>query len=354
MAAKWLLKWAPFRLDALGLVTVIGAEEVNYSIGRLARSRITEYLPVVSFFVIANDSIRSAITGFELYNITDGIYATDFAGWFSRWLISQDLTYNCTTLMINIVQPVERHDESFHLAACLGLTVFFATSALAGIMCDWWGFANALSLGISVLVRSQMIRGLRNGVDRLASTTLAQSSTVVKTLCKLQDGRFVTIYAPRGTVSGCLLSQPQPANPQTYYVLRMIEWVVFFSHAVSLGMSALPSQLLTISILAISTILTVVKVGSRDDLIGQELVIRRLDHRGPDKSMAACYARLRLNTAEEEAMVAWKLMPQFRNTIWWRKYKDCLTQNDPHAFDSWAEKRTWAVYEGLMSGKHNR
>ena len=221
MATKWLLKWAPFRLDALGLVTVIGAEEVNYSIGRLSRSRITEYLPVVSSFVIANDSIRSAIAGFELYNITDGIYATDFAGWFTRWLVSQDLTYNRTTLLINIIQSTKGHDESFHLAAILGLTVFFATIGLAGVMCDWWGIANALSLGASVLVRSQLLRALRDAVDRQASTAIAQSSTVVKTLCKLQDGRLVTVYAPRGTVLGCLLSQPQPAHPRNYYALRM-------------------------------------------------------------------------------------------------------------------------------------
>ena len=181
---------------------------MNYPIGRPSRSCITEYVPIVSSFVIANDSIRSVIAGFELYNITDGYYATDFAGWFTRWLISQDLTYNRTTLLINITQSTKGHDESFHLAAILGLSVFFATIGLAGVMCDWWGIANALSLGASVLVRSQLLGAFRNGVDRQTSTAIAQSSTVVKTLCKLQDGRLVTIYAPRGTVTGCLSSQP--------------------------------------------------------------------------------------------------------------------------------------------------
>ena len=351
MATKWLLKWAPFKLDALGLITVIGAQEVNHSIGRLSRSRITEYLPVVSSFVVANDSIRSAIAGFELYNVTDGIYATDFAGWFTRWLISQDLTYNCTTLLINIDHSTGGQGDSFHLAAILGLAVFFATLGLAGVMCDWWGIANALSLGITVLVRSELLRALRNGVDRQASTAIAQSSTVVKTLCKLQDGRLVTIYAPRGTVTGCLLTQPQPAHPQNYYAVRMIGWVVFFTHAVSINMAALPSQLLAIGILAVSTISTVVKIGSREELIGRKLVIRRLDHHGPDKSMAAFYARLRLNKTEEEAMVAWRLMPQFSNEVWWKKYRDCLTRNESHAFDSWADKRTWLVYESLLSGE---
>lgn len=97
-----LLEWTPFKIDAMGLVTILGADEMNRSIGRLSRSRITEYLPLVSSFVVASDSICSLIPGFELYNITDGIYTPDFAGWFSRWLLSQDLTYNCTTLTLNM------------------------------------------------------------------------------------------------------------------------------------------------------------------------------------------------------------------------------------------------------------
>ena len=119
-------------------------------------------------------------------------------------------------------------------------------------------------------------------------------------------------------------------------------------------MAALPNQLLTVFILAVSTVCVVLRVGSDDESIGQKLVIRRIDHKGPDKSMAACFARLGLSTGEEEAMVAWRLMPQFRNEIWWRKYRASLAQNNLRAFDDWAEKRTWVSFENLLLEEGNQ
>ena len=52
---RGLEKWQPFRIDALGLVTLLGSEEVNRSIGTLQRRRFTEWLPLLAAFVIAGD-----------------------------------------------------------------------------------------------------------------------------------------------------------------------------------------------------------------------------------------------------------------------------------------------------------
>jgi hypothetical protein len=41
MPLEYLSKWAPFRIDALGLVTLIGADDVNRVVGRLVQSRYT-------------------------------------------------------------------------------------------------------------------------------------------------------------------------------------------------------------------------------------------------------------------------------------------------------------------------
>lgn len=139
MIIRWLLRWRLFKIDALGLVTILGTDEVNRFIGRLSRSRLTEYLPLVSSFVIASDGIKSAIPGFELYNVSDGICASDFAGWFSRWLLSQDLTYNCTTLTINIRQPIIKSCDGFKLAAGIGSAICFFIILMPAIMADWWG-----------------------------------------------------------------------------------------------------------------------------------------------------------------------------------------------------------------------
>ena len=354
MVIKWLLKWTPFKIDALGLVTILGADEINRSIGRLSTSRFTEYLPLVSSFVIANDSIRTAMPGFVIYNISDGICATDLAGWLSRWLLSQDLTYNCTTLAINVRNPICPSGDNQFMAAGIGMAVCFVIILFPALMADWWGLANAISLGISVLVRSRIIKANRDAINLSTETAVQQSSTVVKALCSVTNGCLVTIYAPRGIITQCLLSDPRPSNPSVYFSFQMIGWVAFLVHIVSLGMAALPNQLLTVSILAVSTVCVVLRVGSNDELIGQKLVIRRFDHQGPEKSMAACFARLRLSTDEEEAMVAWRLMPQFRNEVWWRKYRDSLAQNNSRAFDDWAQKRTWVLYENLLSEEANR
>src|SRR5271170_5883454 len=120
MFIRWLLKWAPFKIDALGLVTLLGADELNGAIGRLSKSQLTEYLPLVGGFVIASDSIRSHIAGFTLYNVTDGICATDVAGWFARWLLFRDLTYNSTTLTITALQSYNYLDGGENSAAWCG------------------------------------------------------------------------------------------------------------------------------------------------------------------------------------------------------------------------------------------
>lgn len=229
MSIKWLRGWAPFKIDALGLVTLLGAEEVNRSVGRLSKSYVTEYLPVVASFVFANDSFRSGIPGMEMYNISDGIIATDLAGWFSRWLLMQNITYNCTTLSINVRTPYAQQNKTSVLAISLGLAASFSVIILACLTSDWWGLANALSLGISVLVRSAMLEALRRSVDRSASTAVLQSGTVVKIFCKLTTGSVVTIYAPRGVVTQCLLTDPRPSNWRHYFSSRSVSWLAFDS-----------------------------------------------------------------------------------------------------------------------------
>ena len=319
MIIGWLLRWTPFKIDALGLVTMLGADEVNKFVGRLSSSRVTEYLPLVSSFVIANDGIKSAIPGFELYNVSDGICATDIVGWFSRWLLSQRLTYNSTTLTINTRQSTSQSRDGCKLAAGIGGTVCFLIILIPIMISDWWGLVNATGLGVSVLVRSVILDANRYAIDQSARTSTRQSNTVVKVFCTMSNGCVVTIYAPRGIVTQCLLSEPRLADQKRYFIARMVGWVAFLVHVVALGMASLPNQLLTVLILAASTTCVALRVGSNDECIGQQVVIQRFDDHGPDKSMASCFARLRLSREEEEGMVAWKLMPQTRNEVWWRK-----------------------------------
>lgn len=100
MALHALKHWAPFHIDALGMVTLLGADELNLTIGCLVRNGFTENLPVLGAYVVANNAIRRPLLGFTIYNITDGIMATDVTPWFARWLSCAKLTYSSTTLII--------------------------------------------------------------------------------------------------------------------------------------------------------------------------------------------------------------------------------------------------------------
>lgn len=345
---KWLLKWAPFKIDALGLVSLLGANDVDRAIGQISRSQWTDYLPFVAGFVVASDSFRMPVPGFALYNISDGIYAIDIAGWFSRWLMSQGLTYNSSTLIISVPQRYHIRRDCIIRPVWYGIAVAAVLVILPLLMADWWGLANSLALGTSVLIRCALLDMNRDAIDVSAENGISQSRTVVKTFWTLPNGSSVTIYVPRGVLTECLLNTPRVAKPRRYFGLRIGAWVAFSIHVVSLGMTALPNQMLAVSVLVASTVCVIVGVGTDKEMIGSRIVLHRTDHQGRNNSMAAVFARLKLCAAEEESMVAWKLMPHRRNEIWWRKYADCIVQNNERAFDTWKDKEKWVFFEDLV------
>lgn len=97
-------KWSPFRIDALGLVTILGAEEVDKAVGRLIENPWVEYLPLLAAFVVAGNRFVQPSSGYVIYNISDGVMATDVAGWLSRWLGAQKLNWSNTTLIWGVRQ----------------------------------------------------------------------------------------------------------------------------------------------------------------------------------------------------------------------------------------------------------
>jgi len=83
-----LMGWRPFRLDALDLVTLIGAEEGNCAVGRLVSSRYTTFLPLLGQYLISGNQFTTSVPGVTLYNLTDSFTATSLSGGLSRWLKS--------------------------------------------------------------------------------------------------------------------------------------------------------------------------------------------------------------------------------------------------------------------------
>lgn len=136
MNIDWLHRWSLFKIDALGLVTLFGADEFNRTVGRLCFSRATEFLLLVAGYVIANDNIKVPITGFTVYNLTDGICADDVTGWVYCWILCQDFTYNATTLMISVLKPPATARRPLGTAACLGAVVCSSMMQFAVLTLD--------------------------------------------------------------------------------------------------------------------------------------------------------------------------------------------------------------------------
>lgn len=94
--------WKPVKIDALGLVTLLGAEEVSQAAGSLIKRRFTEYLPLLGAFMIAGDRFADEQVGFTLSSVTDGIQTTQFSGWFTRWLAAQNISNSTTVFRLSV------------------------------------------------------------------------------------------------------------------------------------------------------------------------------------------------------------------------------------------------------------
>lgn len=60
-----------FKLDALGLITLLGAEEVGNAPGQLTRSTWCQYLPIMASNIVAADKFRNPIPGYGLGSSPD-------------------------------------------------------------------------------------------------------------------------------------------------------------------------------------------------------------------------------------------------------------------------------------------
>ncbi|KAI1499751.1 hypothetical protein F5X99DRAFT_269136 [Biscogniauxia marginata] len=328
-----LEKWSPFQVDALGLVTLIGAEQVDRVLGQLAWNTITEWLPTLGAYIFATDQITEPIPGFTLYNITDGILATDLAGWFSRWLLCQDLTFCSSTIHIvgtnpGAGKPGRQHFKQICSLALGSMTIVpVVLSILVG---DWWGLANTTAMLASVLVRQIILYQNRLALDLAMEESERTSCEYVKVLITLPNGKVVTVYTTRGIVIDCLLTTPRPPNPKLYSVSRVAGWFAFGVHVISLGMASLFSQIISVILLISATILVVRQIGTDRKRIGRRMVFERFDSQAEFR--AATYARLDLTMNEEDSMVLWNLFPHRSNESWWNKYRMAKEAGD---FTSW-------------------
>ena len=360
-----LHNWKPFSIDALGLVTLLGAEEVNSAVGRLVTNAYLEHLPLLGAFVIAGDRFTEKAAGFNLYNISKGIHTTDLSAWLTRWMLSQDFEVTRNYVKWSVTEPRTRTKE-----IAIGLIISFVLNgflvAMTVLSRDWYGFANAISMIVSIMVRSYVIGQQRAAMDdtvvavmnaakrkheessnklktqlnenspetqtaqcqtspenkipsQQASRELRQrkatngpvtptngSETVGssysndpkkmdfgfhssvqqgttgplngpkrtraiwtgddKVLIIQADSKAVTFSMPNELLAppSVFIEGPIIKHPQRYFLVRSIGWLFFAVHIVAIGMAKLSSQLYTVALLVLPTILFVLKQGCDD------------------------------------------------------------------------------------------
>lgn len=348
--APWhdLLNWSPFKIDALGLVTLLGAEEIDAAVGRLVSSAYLEYLPLLGAYVIAGDRFTDKAAGWNLYNISQGIHTTDLAAWLTRWMLSQEFTTTRNFVVWKVTPPRTRKFEIF-LSILIGFV--FNGFLIAGtiLSADWYGFANALAMVISIIVRVYVIGQQRLAVDKMIDkgvsnfgppkgdsyearrydykhwkqehkkgglrnrkakthgtpvenhsgrTDSSTPSTIqkqgdpqvedtppprpnakeylakndfwtgkeIKVLIIQSDSKAVTFQMPNQLLipPSLFIEGPQILNPKTYFAMRSIGWFAFAVHIVAIGMATLATQLYTVALIVLPTLLLINKTGCDD------------------------------------------------------------------------------------------
>ncbi|OQV09369.1 hypothetical protein CLAIMM_13499 [Cladophialophora immunda] len=352
---KVLLKWAPFHIDALGLVTLLGAEEVNAAVGRLVSSAYLEYLPLLGAYVIAGNRFTEKAAGFNLYNISQGIHTTDLAAWLTRWMLSQEFANTCNFVEWTVTAPKSRKNEiSVSLIISFVLNGFLVAGTI--LSKDWYGFANAMAMIVSIIVRAYIIgqqriafdsmidkavnksksaKGANNkgpstqdeddkkpdvrnrttasaphgarsvGSDSSSATNRQKQAisnasptrpkpedsdkdvwtgTTTKVLIIQSDSKAVTFWMPNELLVEVFIRGPEIQNPKTYLLMRSIGWLAFAVHIVAIGMADLASQMYTVVLMVLPTLLLIAKVGCDDSewLSNFEVWVRR-KLRGEDR-----------------------------------------------------------------------
>ncbi|KAI0008848.1 hypothetical protein F4779DRAFT_418493 [Xylariaceae sp. FL0662B] len=303
-----LTSWAQstnLQVDALGIVTMLGAEEIDRSVGRLMSSRYVDFLPLLGAFVIASNRFTHKKPGFTLYNLTSGIQTTELAGWFTRWIQAQDFSQVRDVVEWQVAARPLRARHFVLGLLLVGVPLNGILVALTVLSGDWWGFANAMAMVLSVAVRLALVAQVREGIDK----TVARANTaareryagslesykkkmrefeslgvsftkekrpdppaspfiIAKTIIVTDDSKVITVRAPDYLIGPVFTKNPEVPHPWLYMVTRYIGWAAFALHIVSLGMAALVTQIYTVVLIMMATVLSTYKIGCDDWKLG--------------------------------------------------------------------------------------
>ncbi|KAH8748684.1 hypothetical protein F5882DRAFT_311266 [Hyaloscypha sp. PMI_1271] len=317
-------KATQLHIDALGLVTILGADEIDTSVGRLVQSLYFDLLPQLGAYVIAGNKFAEKQAGFAMYDMSTGVMTTELAAWFSRWLKSQDLYQVRSIVKWAQIKPQTRWAPFWAGLLLVGVPINGMLVALTVLSEDWWGFANAMAMIVSVLVRWILITQNRTGIDRNVTAAEDRANTYMeqeydkelakhkeefenyqinskrlkeleargfpvellptlkkprppgkkletsKVIVVMDNSKVIQIEAPEYLIRVFAINPTIP-NPFFYNVVLWVGFFAFGIHIVSIGMASLPTQIYTVVLLAVATILNIFKVGCDDSVVWRTL-----------------------------------------------------------------------------------
>jgi hypothetical protein len=247
----------PFKMDALGLVTLLGADQVSTAIGSLQRRRYTGALPLLAASVLAGDRSTSVQPGFAAYKLSDGTKSTELSGWFTRWLMCQNVNNATTTFEWKRRPPSYDSRQTRMIAMTVSCSLIIPLVVLTGLMGDWYGVPNAGAIVVSVAVRVNILGQQRRARDDAIRTRAQeQGGDLWKFLVVTRsDGKMVTLHIPSALAEATFRQQELlPKHPILYRLAQQAAWVALGTHLLVLGMCTLVTQVYTVILLVSSTI----------------------------------------------------------------------------------------------------
>jgi hypothetical protein len=301
MGYPWfvLYHWEPFHIDALGLVTLLGPEEVNAYLGRLVPSRWLEYMPLLGAFVIAGDRFKDKMPSFNIYNISSGINTSDLSSWFTRWMLAQELEVSRSVVYWEVIEKPRKWWPYHVIAGTISFCFTGFLVAMTVLSKDWYGFANAVAMVISIIVRAYILQANRNAINKAVlkaqpgpgtsrhavkewnknravqsarplpdgkarSDGTPLKSKLAKIMIVMSDAKAVTMFIPEQLIIPVFVHNPKPQTEWLYTFLRWVGWAAFAVHIIAIGMTKLAAQMYTVALLVIPTVLICWKIGCDD------------------------------------------------------------------------------------------
>lgn len=268
-----LLSWAQStRINALGLITILGTDEVDTSVGRLVPGCIAEFLPLPGAFLLASNAFTSTQSNFVLYNLTEHMATTELAGWFTRWLKAQDLHQIHHKIDWRVKEPVSSITWGYWLALALGFCFNGSLVALTVLSADWWGLVNVSAMIVSIIVRVVLVRQNQAGIDNAIENARPPPDSVksrkgadpARVVVIMDNSKMVSMSIPRHLAKEVFTQTPKVLSPPLYKAARAVCWAFYGAQLISIGMASLPTQICTVFVMLLATILTTYKVGCDD------------------------------------------------------------------------------------------